>query len=306
MADKATAFAPASVGNVGVGFDVLGHAMEGPGDRATVTRVSRLGVVIAEAPAQLPTEPERNSAGRGLLILSNTLGLDFGFEVRLEKGIPISAGMGGSSASAVASLVAANALLEQPLPGRELLRYALEGEYAASETHTADNVAPILFGGLVLVSPDFPPVVTSVPVPKDLRCVVVHPAIEVDTRTARATLDPMCKLSDAVHQSARLAQFVAGCFENDPELIRGSFEDVLVEPQRERLVPGFFDVKEAAVRAGALGCSLSGGGPSVFAWSPAIRATAVAQAMQAVFDELGVDSESWTTRIDAPGARLES
>lgn len=304
--DAATAFAPSSVGNVGVGFDVLGHALDALGDRVTVARSQRGGVRVREQTrVGLPTAPEANTATAGLVRLLEERGLDFGLDVTIEKGIPLGSGMGGSAASAAAAIVAASALLPEPLSTLDLLRYGMYGEQAATGSYHADNLAPSLLGGLVLARPGDPPDVVRLPVPAALRCVLVHPALRIDTREARGVLPSAVPLGRHVTQAANLAAVVAGCFSGDLELIGRSLADLVVEPHRAPLVPGFDDAKRAAIDAGALGCSLSGSGPSVFAWCAEARAAdAAAERMVAAFARHGVRARAWVSPVDAPGARL--
>jgi homoserine kinase len=306
---RATAFAPASTSNLAVGFDLLGHPVAGPGDRVTVRRLSRPGVMMAPATGcagPLPLDPAANTAGTAVSRLLADHAPELGLEVAIEKGIPLGSGIGGSAASAVAAVVAANALLDQPLEPDELFRYALLGEAVASGAIHGDNVAPSLFGGLVMVRAAEPPDVVRLPAPPALRCVLVLPRLRLDTRDARAVLPREVPLADAVHQCANLGGVVAGCFAGDLALIGRSLRDVLVEPHRAGLIPGFAAVQAAAMEAGALGCSISGAGPSLFAWcageDDAERARA---AMVAAFAHHRVAAEAWTCPVDGPGARLE-
>jgi homoserine kinase len=306
---EAIAFAPASVGNVGVGFDILGHAIVGPGDRVTVRRINSPEVrvsAIRGTVKELPRDPEHNTAARAVASLRAAHGIRFGIELEIEKGIALGSGMGGSAASAVAALVAANALLDEPLPREALYPHALEGESAASGSRHGDNVAPMLLGGLVLATLDR---MVRIPVPNGLHAAVVHPHQVLETRVARAALKAPYAIGEFVAQSANLALVIAACFRGDLALIRAGLADVLVEPRRAALITGFDAVKHAALAAGALGASISGAGPSVFAWceSRAIAESA-AVAMRAAFDAAtprAPPSEAWITPVDAPGARVE-
>lgn len=303
---SATAFAPAGVGNVAVGFDVLGHALEAVGDRVTVHRIDRPGVEILDivgCEEQLPLEPDRNTATAGLLTLVEALDLPFGFAVHIEKAIPLGSGMGGSAASAVGALVAANALLDEALSPAELLRFALVGEAVASGSAHADNLAPGLFGGLTLVRSMSPADVLRIPVPPEIRCVLVRPHLRVDTRDARAVLPVQIPVSLHVQQSANLASFVYGCLTGDLELLGRSFVDLLAEPHREHLIPGFRPAKQAALDAGAIGCSISGAGPSLFAWCAGDdAAAAVRAAMADAFARADIRTDSWVSPVNARGA----
>jgi homoserine kinase len=306
---RATAFAPATTSNLAVGFDILGHPVGPAGDRVTVTRRDSAGVVIGAVggcAGPLPTDPAANTAGFAVMRLLADHAPGLGVEVSIEKGIPLGSGIGGSAASAVAAVVAANALLPAPLPLEALCAYALAGESIASGAVHGDNVAPSLYGGLVLVRSAEPPDVVRLPAPPALRCVMVLPRQRLDTRAARAVLPKTVPLHDVIVQSANLAGVIAGCFTDDLALIGRSMRDGIVEPHRASLIPGFGAVKVAAMDAGALGCSISGGGPSVFAWCDGDETAQRARvAMVAAFAAAGVEAEGWTCAVGGPGARLE-
>ena len=304
---SATAFAPASVGNVAVGFDILGQSVAALGDRVRVTRRTEPGVSIRSITGvvqDLPLAAEKNTAGMAVLAMQTELALPFGFELEIEKGIPLGSGLGGSAASAVAAVVAAAALVDRPLDRTELLKFAMRGEAVASGSVHVDNIAPSLFGGLVLTVGIDNPHVKQIPVPDTVRCVLVHPHMVLATREARAILKKTVDLSDVIWQQANLAGFLAGCYTSDIALIRESLLDVVIEPQRQVLIPGFADVKKAALDAGALGGSISGAGPTVFAWAEARDAEAVRSGMVAAFRKHGLDSDAWVSAIDLEGARV--
>lgn len=303
---SATVFAPATVGNVGVGFDLLGHALVALGDEITVTRIDEPVVRGRELTGLgLPTDPRANTATAGLVRLVEDLKLPFGFEVSIDKGIPLGSGMGGSAASAGGAIVAASALLPRPLGEAELLHYGMVGEEVASGSSHADNLAPCILGGLVLARSLDPVDVVRIPVPPTLRCVLVRPELRVDTRAARGVLPATIPLADHVRQSSNLAGVLAGCYAGDLELIARSLADLLVEPHRAPLVKGFAPVKCAALRAGALGCSLSGSGPSVFAWCDGDdRGEEILGQMVNAFAVAGVDARGWISPVDAPGASI--
>ena len=304
---SATAFAPATVGNVAVGFDILGHAIGVIGDTVRAERTADPGVRIAAitgVAGELPLAAARNTAGRAVQSLADAVAPTFGFALAIEKGIPLGSGLGGSAASAVAAVVAANALLDRPLPVAELLVHAIEGEAVASGSRHADNVAPALLGGLVLTVGLDPPRVKRIPVPPSVRCVLVHPRMFVSTQAARGILARQIDFSDVVRQTANLAGFLAGCYTNDLAMIRAALADVIVEPQRAALIPGFAGIKQAAVEAGALGCSISGAGPSVFAWCEEGAATAVREGMIRAFTDAGLECDHWIAAVAGEGARL--
>lgn len=303
----ATAFAPASVGNVGIGFDILGFAVDALGDRITVKRTAGPGVRITSisgVPEELPLEPERNTAGRALLALNVAVRPSFGFEMSIQKGIPLGSGLGGSAASAVGAVVAANALLDRPLEKLELLKFAMQGEAVASGSMHVDNIAPSLFGGLVLTVGIDNPRVKRIPVPRGIRAVIIHPHMFLSTREARSILKRDVAMADFVWQTANLAGFISGCYTDDLDLIREGLNDVVIEPQRKKLIPGFSAVRAAAMASGALGCSISGAGPTMFAWAPGETAEAVRSGMVAAFASHGVEVDHWVVPVDSEGARV--
>jgi len=252
--------------------------------------------------AELPLEAERNTAGAALLALLAAVKPGFGFELTLEKGIPLGSGMGGSAASCVAALLAANALLDEPLAPRALYPFALDGEQVASGGRHGDNIGPMLLGGLVLASRDR---LEPVPVPAAWHAAVVHPHVVLETRRSREVLAGAYALHEFTAQSMNLALVLAGCFRGDAELVRAGLADVLIEPRRAALIPGFARVKQAALDHHALGASISGGGPSVFGWFEH-RADALAAAadMQAAFAAIGLDSDPWVQPIASPAGRV--
>jgi homoserine kinase len=304
---EAVAFAPASIGNVAVGFDVLGCSVPALGDRVTARRITERRVRIEGVrgvATELPTDPALNTAGIAVSTLIETLQLGYGFALTIEKGIPLGSGLGGSAASAVAAAVAANALLPEPLDKLDLLKFAMKGEAMASGTVHVDNVAPSLYGGLILTVGIDDPIVTRIPVPGVIRSVLVHPHIELTTRTARQILEPTVNLSDVIWQQANLAGFLAGCFTGDLRLIRASLQDVVIEPQRKALIPGFDRAKAAALATGALGFSISGAGPTVFAWCEEPSAEAVCCAIVDAFQSEGLASDRWIAPVDGVGAQV--
>ena len=297
MTDTVTAFAPATVGNVGVGFDILGHTVEAIGDRVRITRSAMPGVRILSITGTtetLPLEAEKNTAGRALLAMVESLNLSFGMDVEIHKGIPLGSGLGGSAASAVAAVVAGNALLDAPLTKLELLKFAMEGEAVASGSVHVDNIAPSLFGGLVLTVGIDHPRTKQIPVPEAVRCVLVHPHMFLSTREARRILSGTVSLSDVVWQCANLAGFISGCYTND----------LAIEPQRQALIPGFAAVQKAAMDLGAIGCSISGAGPTIFAWCEQSSAQSICDAMVAAFKAHGLQSDHWISVIGNDGARV--
>ncbi|MSR44266.1 MAG: homoserine kinase [Phycisphaerales bacterium] len=306
--NRAAAIAPPSVGNVAVGFDVLGHALVGVGDRVTITRTNTSQVRIMSITGiemVLPQDANANTAGRALIALLASCPPSTGFDVEIEKGIALGSGMGGSAASSVAAVVAANATLDVPLSIAVLYHAAMQGESAAAGGLHGDNVAPALLGGLVIAPAEGYPV--SVPVPAWLHAAIVRPHFPLETRASRAVLSEPYPLRAFVEQSEALALTLAGCFTQSAALIRRGLRDVLVEPRRAHLIPGFAQVKQAALECGALGASISGGGPSVFGWFESRDdAQRGAAAMRDAFRSVALESTAMVSVVGAPGAQVVS
>lgn len=308
-----TAFAPASIGNVGVGYDMLGLAISGAGDRVSVRKVDRPGVHIkqvldidGEVHPLLNNDPATNTASISAAALWSRLGDRSGLELVIHKGIPLQSGMGSSAASAVAGAVAANAMLRAPLEMSALLPFALQGEEYASGGVHADNVAPSLLGGLILCPPALLPELVSLTVPTGVSSVLVHPELQVNTAESRSGLARHYSMEQWLEQQGYLGAFIAACSNNDHRLLARCLHDVIIEPQRAAAVPCFPAVKEAAVRAGAFGCSLSGSGPSIFALCVDTKAPRIATAMEQACRTAGIACQSWISPMDAAGARVES
>lgn len=305
-----TAFAPATVSNVACGFDVLGFALDEPGDEVTAA-LAPGGVSIAAIEGdggRLPREAGRNTAGVAVLALLTKLGEPRGVSLTIRKGLPLSSGLGGSAASAVAAVVAVNALLGAGASQETLIQCALEGERLGAGSSHADNIAPAVCGGFVLVRRASPPDIVTLPVPSGLTAVVVHPDLEIETAKARALLGDTVPLADAVRQWANLGAFVHALHTGDFALLSRSLEDTIAEPRRAPLVPGLSLIKRAAAEAGALGSSLSGSGPSLFALCQGDEvAQRVAAAMaSAIRTHIGGDPQTYISRISGQGARVLS
>ncbi len=307
---SATAFAPATVSNVACGFDVLGFALDEPGDEVTAV-LTPSGVTIAgiEGDAgRLPRDAARNTAGVAAQALLHALGETRGVALTIRKGLPLSSGLGGSAASAAAAVVAVNALFGGHASRDLLIRCALEGEALGAGSSHADNIAPCICGGFVLVRSANPPDIVTLPVPRGLTAVVVHPDLEIETAKARALLGTTVLLADAVRQWANLGAFVHAVHTSDFDLLSRSLEDTIAEPRRAPLVPGLALIKQAAADAGALGSSLSGSGPSIFALCRGDEiATRVAEAMTAAVTlHIGGEPQTYISRISGKGARVVS
>lgn len=300
----AIAFAPATCANIAVGFDILGFAIESVGDSVTLTMRDDNRIIISQMDGMnnLPTDISQNTASVVIKKLCNDLSLNIGFSIHIEKGIAIGSGMGGSAASSVAALVALNAFFKKPLSQNELAEYALYGEKVACGQMHADNIVPCIFGGITLIHSSYPIDVVQLPSPK-FCCVIIHPHLRVDTKKARQVLSKDLPLNDYVKQSANLATFIAALYQNDLSLFKKSVKDILIEPQRAQFVPCFYEVKTAAIQAGAFAVSFSGSGPSMFAFAEnKLEASYIAKAMQNKFMTNGIASEYWISSMNSKGA----
>jgi homoserine kinase len=306
-----TAFAPATVSNVACGFDVLGFALHEPGDEVTVRwapdgrdRVEITG--IANDHGRLPRDAARNTAGVAAAALLRLLGERRPVSLSIRKGLPLSSGLGGSAASAVAAVVALDALAGSRVPLETLLACAFEGERAGAGSAHADNIAPALFGGFVLVRRANPPDIIRLPVPSGLTAVVLHPDLEIETARARALLGSTVPLEAATRQWANVGALVDALHRGDYRQLSRSLEDAVAEPRRASLLPGLAAIKQAAADAGALGCSFSGSGPSLFALCHGRDvADRVAEAMtRAVRARVGPGLQIYVSPIALQGARV--
>lgn len=299
-------FVPGSIGNVGPGLDILGLALTGAGDTVTAERFSGRGIVVLEpGHPDLPRSPARHAtaiAARAALRMAGSRGR-FGIRLRVEKGLPLSGGQGGSAASAVAGAVAANRLAGRPLATPDLLRAALAAEAVVAGRHL-DNIAPSLLGGLVLISSTDPPDVIRLEPPAGLVVVLATPGYQLATRRGRSVLPRTVTRDVALAQAASVATMVAAAEGNDVERFGRAIQDRIAEPARARLLPGFEAVKRAALRAGALGCSISGSGPTVFAVTASqAGAERIGAAMRRAYGRLGIASAIRIARPDRRGAR---
>jgi len=304
-------FAPGSVSNVACGFDVLGFALDEPGDIVVAAPQPDMGVTIAAIHGdggRLPLDPRRNTASAAVIALLQRLETTRGVTLTIHKGLPLASGVGSSGASAVAAVVATNELLGRPAPMTMLLECAMAGEQAGCGAIHPDNVSPTLYGGFVLARSAQPPDIVRLPVPAGLACAVLHPRMEIETGAARTLLGDQVALKDATRQWANVGGLVAALYSNDLPLLSRSLVDVIAEPKRASLVPGFAEVKAAALSAGALGCSLSGSGPSIFALAASIEiAQAAGAAMQAAFDRASdAGADLWVCPVGRQGARVVS
>lgn len=308
MKKKVTVFAPATVANLGCGFDAMGLAIAAPGDELTLIANDSRKLIIRSITGdnkKLSLDPKKNTAGVAIQALLHALELKKGFDIYLKKKMPLGSGLGSSAASAVAGVFALNELFGRPFSRKELIPFAMAGEKIASGAAHADNAAPCMLGGIVLVRSYDPFEVISLPSPGKLLVVVVHPDVEVLTKNSRAVLPEKIPMKDGIAQWSNTAALVSGLYTNDYGLIGRSVFDHVAEPYRAELIPCFTDVKAAALQQGALGCSISGSGPSIFAFCEGKKsAETVAKAMQAEFRKKKIRNTAYISTVNQKGVRV--
>ena len=305
LGKKVTVSSPATVANMVCGFDILGFAVNSPSDVLSVSLTEEPGVhIINEDEYDLPTDPEKNVSGAALLALLDKAPDVKGLILTSKKQIKPGSGIGSSAASAAGAVVAANELLGKRFTNEDLVQFAMFGEKVASGVKHADNIAPAIYGGVTLIRSIFP--LDIVPIkPPELFVTIVHPQIEVRTSDARQILKHTVLLKDAIKQWGNIAGLVAGLLKHDYELIGRSLEDVIIEPVRSILIPGFNDVKRLCKEAGALGGGISGSGPSIFMLSKTHKdAEAVENVMKAVYNKIGLDYHTYLTTINNEGVKV--
>lgn len=305
--DQLKVFAPATVANVACGFDVLGLALNYPGDEVLVTKTDQKEIVISAChnADNLPLETDKNVAGVAVKALLNKLGSNQGFDIELTKGVKPGSGIGSSAASSSAAVFAVNNLLGSPYTKKELVEFAMEGERCATGVAHADNVAPSICGGFTLIRSYDPLDIVKIEAPKELWATVIHPQLEVKTRDARRVLKGGIDLSKAITQWGNVGGLIAGLYSEDYDLIGRSLVDVVIEPIRSILIPGYEKVKKATLEAGALGCSISGSGPSIFGLSKGEEtANKVKNVMAQVYNQFGVDFEIHVSQVNSEGAKI--
>ncbi|MDC1234277.1 homoserine kinase [Cyclobacteriaceae bacterium] len=307
MRESIKVFAPATVANVGCGYDVLGFALEGYGDELILTRRHDDQLVIAsiEGVQGLPLAPEKNVSTVAIKTLLADLDLKQGFDLRIKKNIAAGSGLGSSASSAAAAVYAANEMLGRPKSQLELINYAMAGEKLASTKAHADNVAPSILGGFTAVRSYEPLDVFNISYPESLKVVIIFPQIEIKTSDAKKILKDEVKLTDAVKQWGNMAGLVSGLIEHDFERIGKSLQDVIVEPVRSILIPFYHQMKTLALKKGALGFSISGSGPSMFCFMKEASASGeIIEAAQVLYGAHEIGVVSFVSGINKQGAKI--
>jgi homoserine kinase len=299
-------FSPATIANISCGFDVLGLALDSVGDEMTIRKTAKKGITITKIIGQnLPLETHKNVAGVAASALLENIESDFGFEIEIIKNIKPGSGIGSSAASAAGTVWAMNELLGKPFNTIDLVRFAMEGERLATGVAHADNVAPALFGGFTLVRSYQPLDVIGLNTPTKLFATVIHPQIEVKTADAREILKTSVPLKDAIKQWGNVGGLVSGLYTEDYDLIGRSLKDYIIEPIRSILIPAFDEVKKVSLNAGALGCGISGSGPSIFALSKGEKtALKVGEAMKSIYKNVGIDYDIHVSKINKEGIKI--
>jgi len=302
------AFAPATVANVSCGFDILGFAIDAMGDTVELVRKKEPGLTVVSIEGdegKLPYEVEKNTCAVAIQAMLDEYGEQVGMDIYLKKGLPLGSGMGSSAASAVAALVAANRLLGDPFEKKALLPFAIAAEKAACGAGHADNVAPSLLGGFVLIRDYHPLDVIKLHVPDGLYCSLLHPHFELKTSDSRSVLRDQISLKHSTIQSGNVAGFIAGLYQEDFDLISRSLKDVIAEPYRAVLIPGFYEMREALKSIGALGMGISGSGPTLFALSKGSeKAEEIRKAAEEIYQKVGLGVDVYFSAINTRGAYL--
>ncbi|MFD2521843.1 homoserine kinase [Emticicia soli] len=301
-------FAPATVANVACGFDIFGFAVDAPGDEVILTKRNDKQIVITKISGdegKLTLDASKNAVSVPIIAYLKKNGIEQGFDIELHKKMPLGSGLGSSSASSVAGVFAANEMLGKPVSTQALLPFSMEGERIACGSAHADNVAPALMGGFVVIRSYNPLDIFNVPTPSELFVTIVHPDIEVNTKDARYILRNEVSMKNTIAQMGNVAGMIAGLMQSDYDLIARSMVDFIIEPVRAILIPEFWEVKHAALEAGALGCSISGAGPSVFAFSRG-RETAekVAFAMKSAFEKASIHCNAYVSGVNSQGPKV--
>ncbi|MEN8187785.1 MAG: homoserine kinase [Bacteroidota bacterium] len=308
--DEIKIFAPGTIANVSCGFDVLGCCLDTIGDEMVLRKVPEKGIRISKIEGvDLPLETKKNVAGVAALALINALEeeLDFGFEIEIYKNIKPGSGIGSSAASAAGAVYAINELLGRPFSKLQLVKFAQEGERLACGSPIADNVTPAIFGNFTLVKSANPLQIVELPCPDDLFAIIIHPQIEIKTVDSRAILPKEVALKDAVKQWANVGSLVHALHTNDFDLLSDSLQDFIIEPHRSKLIPEFDKVKESAINTGALGCGISGSGPSVFSFSKGKQvAEYIADAIKTIYQKTGIDFNIYISKINSEGVKIIS
>ena len=305
--DSIRLHAPATVANLSCGFDILGVCLDDPYDEIEIKKISKKEVILNSLDSEfsnIPLNPEKNTGGIPAIKIINDLALDFGFEINIKKGIPLYGGLGSSAATAAGVVYGINILLKKCLSNDEVVKYALEGEKISSETPHADNIGPCINGGLVIIKSTNPLKLINIKT-GEYYFSIIHPKVKVSTKEARKLLPQEVKLKDAVKQWGNIASLVYGFSTSDSNLIKSSMVDYIVEPIRSKLIPHFDEIKENVLKNNAIGCSISGSGPSIFALSASKQnSLKILSEMQNIYNKYDVKYHSFCSKINNKGIEV--
>ncbi len=305
--DSIRLHAPATVANLSCGFDILGVCLDDPYDEIEIKKISKKKVILNSLDSEfsnIPLNPEKNTGGIPAIKIINDLALDFGFEINIKKGIPLYGGLGSSAATAAGVVYGINILLKKCLSNDEMVKYALEGEKISSETPHADNIGPCINGGLVIIKSTNPLKLINIKT-GEYYFSIIHPKVKVSTKEARKLLPQEVKLKDAVKQWGNIASLVYGFSTSDSNLIKSSMVDHIVEPIRSKLIPHFDEIKENVLKNNAIGCSISGSGPSIFALSASKQnSLKILSEMQNIYNKYNVKYHSFCSKINNKGIEV--
>ena len=299
-------FSPASIANLSCGYDILGVCLDNVGDEITVKKTRKKGITIKKVTGEkLSTDISINVAGVSASALLNETKVDCGFEIEIHKGIKPGSGIGSSAASSAGSVYAINKLIGEPYTNKELIKFAMCGEMAASDSKHADNVAAILLGGFTFVRNSIENDYFKLNTPPEIVFTVIHPKIVLKTKDSRAVVTKQVSMKDMIEQSANLGAFVSGLYTENYNLIGRSIKDIIIEPLRSVLIPKFQEIKSASISTGALGCGISGSGPSVFAMSKGLTtAKNVGNSMKKIYDSLDLDYDVHISFVNNKGIKI--
>ncbi len=301
-------FTPATVANVGCGYDILGFCLDSVGDDMIIRKVNKKGIFITQIDGfELPYEAENNVAGVSALALYNSLNLDFGFEIEINKKIKPGSGIGSSAASAVGSVFGINHLIGNPYSKNELIKFALKGEAIASGEEHADNIAPAIMGGFTLVRSTNPVDIISLPFPENLYATILHPQIEIKTSDSRSLVPSKVSLTDVISQLSSLGSFIHALHISNYDLLGKSIKDLIAEPKRMKLIPYYENLKDIAVKSGSLGTSISGSGPSIFSLSKGIdTANEIQNQLKVFMNKTNISFTTYVSKINSIGVKVIS
>ncbi|MEO1030315.1 MAG: homoserine kinase [Bacteroidota bacterium] len=299
-------FAPATVANVSCGYDAMGFALSELGDDMVFTKTATKAIRITEIHgADLPFEADKNVVGVVARLMLEDSQVDFGLDIKIHKNFKPGSGLGSSAASAAGTAYAVNQLLDLKYDSLQLTKFAMQGEVTACGSAIADNVAACIYGGFILVRSYDPLDIVSIPTPSELVATIIHPQIEIKTEEARKVVPESISVKTAIAQWANVGGLISGLYAGDFDLIGRSLIDYVAEPERKLLIPHFAEVKEMAMKAGALGVGISGSGPSIYALSKGMfAAKQVAEAMNTIYEKSGIDYIIYVSNISKTGARL--